>query len=278
MSTSVSQPANLDQVFGVNEGSLSESSLPDTYRVRLPVFDGPLDLLLHLIRRDQINIYDIPIAQICTSYLEHLTLMLEPDVNIAGEFFVMAATLTHLKSALLLPKDELLQDEEDPRLPLVAQLLEYERFKKAASDLDKRTWLEREVYARPLTSAQECLPVESLLTSPIDAVDTFQLLMCLKAATDRTERPPLQIQVDPTSLQEKVGAVTLLLDEHEIFEFSRLLPKAYRRSDIVVSFLAILELTKLKFVEIIQYETFGPIQVRGIRPLRELNMALLEQF
>src|SRR5688572_25449176 len=96
----------------------------EDYRVRIPVFEGPLDLLLHLIRKEQLNIYDIPIAHICRSYLEHIELMAQPDVNLAGEFMVMAATLTHLKSLVLLPKEEGAGADDDPRMPLVAQLLE----------------------------------------------------------------------------------------------------------------------------------------------------------
>lgn len=270
-------PVNLDEVLDIGLGTSRELAIPDDYRVQLPSFEGPLDLLLHLIRKEQVNIYDIPVAEICERYLSYLSLMCAPDVNVAGEFFVMAATLVHLKSQILLPKDEVAEDE-DPRLPLVAQLLELERFKQVAVDLDARSWLDRDLYARPPTSAQDTLPVESLLDAPIEPVDTFQLLLCLKSATDRTTRPSMEIQVDATSLQEKVGTVSALLDGREIFDFTELLPQAYRVSDIIVSFLAILELAKLRFVEVLQYETFGPIQVRGVRPMSELNTALLDQF
>ncbi len=257
--------------------AITDGNSREDYRVKTPVFEGPLDLLLHLIRKEQLNIYDIPVAQICKTYFEHLQLMFEPDVNVAGEFFVMATTLLHLKSQILLPVDEQAVDENDPRLPLVAQLLEYERFKKAAQQIDAMPWLDRDLYARPATTA-EVLPVESLLDAPLEPVDTFQLLLCLKVALDRTERPPIQITVDTTSLRERVTAVGNYLEEQEVIEFSTLVPKGSRRFDIILSFMAILELAKLRFVEIIQTETFGPIQIRRVRSVRELNMGMLDQF
>src|SRR5262249_45955490 len=141
----------------------------------------PLDLLLHLIKRDQINVYDIPVVKICESYLEYLRAFSQPDVNLAGEFFVMAATLLQIKSQMLLPREEI-DKSDDPRLPLVAQLLEYERFKQASQTLDQRPWLDRDVYARPLEATLDVMPVESLLSAPIDPVDPFQVLVCLKIA------------------------------------------------------------------------------------------------
>jgi segregation and condensation protein A len=249
----------------------------DDYRVVTPVFEGPLDLLLHLIRREQLNIYDIPVAKICQSYLEHLELLFSPDVNVAGEFFVMAATLLHLKSQVLLPQEERAEDVEDPRLPLVAQLLEYERFKRAADKLDSLDWLDRDYYARPPFTG-EVLPVESLLDAPLEPVDNFQLLLCLKIALDRTNRPPMQISIDTTSLKDKVMNLSRSLEHQSIIEFWSLIPPEPRPSDIILSFMAMLELSKLKFVEIIQTEIFGPIQIRRVRSFEDLDMILLEQF
>lgn len=248
------------------------------YRINLPCFEGPLDLLLHLIRKEQLNIYDIPIAKICKSYVEYLELMKQLDFNVAGEFMVMASTLTYMKSLTLLPRDENAEEEEDPRLPLVAQLLEYEQFKRAADLIDARQWLGRDIYERPLAAFQDVMPTEALLDAPIEPVDTYLLLKCLKAAIDRTTRPPMQIETDPVSIKQKVTTVTQYLGEMDIFEFYRLLPEQRHVQDIIVSFLAILELAKLKFIEIIQTENFGPIQVRGVRPLHELNLALLDQY
>lgn len=267
----------LNDVFGTALARKTDRADRDEdYRVRLPVFEGPLDLLLHLIRRDQINIYDIPVSKICQSYLEYLNVMAHPDVNLAGEFFVMASTLLHLKSQVLLPKDEQAEDD-DPRVPLVAQLLEYEKFKKAAHSLDEREWLERELYIRPPGAAAD-IPVESLLDAPLEPVDTFQMLVCLRIALDRTERPPMQITVDSTSIRDKVEMVGELLETVSMIEFSSLLPPEAKRPDIIVSFLAILELARLKYLEILQSETFGPIQLRRVHSVRDLNMGLLQQY
>lgn len=250
----------------------------DDYRISLPCFEGPLDLLLHLIRRDQLNIYDIHIAHICKSYLEHLELMHQLDFNVAGEFMVMAATLMYLKSLTLLPQDEVQSDDEDPRMPLVAQLLEYERFKKASLEIDERPWLYRDNYPRPPGSFSEIVPTEALLDVPIEPFETFQLLVCLKAALDRTHRKPIQIETDTVSIRQQVAKVTEFLQGSEFMDFVRLLPAQTLKQDIIVSFLAILELAKLKFIEILQSENFGSIQIRNVREMNELNLSLLDQY
>lgn len=256
----------------------SLGSREDDYHVSIPVYEGPLDLLLHLIRKDQINIYDIPIAHICESYFRELQRMKQPDVNVAGEFMVMAATLMHMKSVLILPREgEGLGGEEDPRAPLVAQLLEYERFKRAAVQLDLKPWLYRDHFPRPAGVGAD-IPVESLMDAPIEPVDAFQLLLCLKIATDRTHKKPIEIRTDPTSIREKVFVVGELLESQESVEFTQILPSPPVIQDIIVGFLAVLELARLKFVEIIQTTNFGPIQIRAVRSIRDLNVALLDQF
>jgi segregation and condensation protein A len=271
--------ATIDSILADQAPVGSQLEATDDYRVRLNVFEGPLDLLLHLIRKDQLNIYDIPIAQICRSYLEHLELMLLPDCNVAGEFFVMAASLTYLKSQILLPAEDQAEiAEDDLRIPLVAQLLEYERFKLAAQSLDHTPWLHRDVFPRPASAAVDATPVESLLDAPIEAVDSYQLLVNLKTALNRTNRPPIQIAADTISIRDKVSALGMFLSEREVIDFSMLIPTVYKTMDIIISFLACLELAKLKYVEIIQTETYGPIQIRGVRAMDHLDYALLDQF
>lgn len=257
-----------------------DGEIKDDYRVLLPNFEGPLDLLLHLIRKDQLNIYDIPIAQICKTYMEHLDVMKSIDVNIAGEFMVMAATLTLLKSLVLLPKEEGEGQEDDPRMPLVQQLLEYEKFKKAADKIEAIPWVGRDIYVRPPGAIESMMPVESLLDAPIDPVDPFQLLVCLKIATNRTTRPALQITTDPVSIRDKVIQVGQFLGQQEIISFNELIPPKEERRilDVVVAFLAVLELARLKFIEILQHETFGPIQIRGVKDLNNLNVGMLDQY
>ena len=255
----------------------TEDENNEDYRVFLPNFEGPLDLLLHLIRKDQLNIYDIPISNICKSYLETLRVISNIDVNVAGEFMVMAATLTLLKSLVLLPKEEGDSQSDDPRLPLVQQLLEYEKFKRAANQLDALLWLGRDIYIRSPSAIEALMPVESLLDAPVDPVDPFQRL---KIATNRTTRPTMQISTDPVSIKDKVVQVGQFLGQHEIISFHDLMPPKNERTplDVVVTFLAVLELARLKFIEIIQHESFGPIQIRGVKNLNDLNVAMLDQY
>jgi len=257
--------------------SSHSTNATDDYRVHTPVFDGPLDLLLHLIRKEQIDIYDIPIARICQSYLEHAEQMQRPDVNVAGEFMVMASTLIYIKSLMLLPRDGT-EEDDDPRAPLVRQLLEYERFRKAAEQIDTMDWLQRDIYPRPYVPQFEAIPVEALADAPLEPVDPLQLLICLKAAMSRTTRPPIRIEMDPVSIREKVTQMGELLEAESVVEFTRLLPEAPRARDVIIAFFAILEMARMKYVEILQHELFGPIHIRGVRPIRELNVAMLEQF
>lgn len=268
----------MDQAFNVESHRESYDVVYDDYRVRLENFDGPLDLLLHLVKKDQIDIHNIPVAHVCESYLNFLSKIASPDVNVAGEFFVMAATLLHLKSEMLLPEEPGEKENEDPRLPLVAQLIDYERFKKAAARINSMTWLGREVFARPESAASEIMPPEAILNGPVEAVGTYELLLGLKIAMDRTHRKPIQISIDATSIRDRVISVVPLIEGGNPVEFSRLLPEEKKRKDIIITFLAILELVRLKYIEITQFESLGPIYLRAIRPLSELNMELLEQF
>ncbi len=260
--------------------SKKDSEIKEDYRVFLPNFEGPLDLLLHLIRKDQLNIYDIPIAHICKSYLEHLEVMKSIDVNIVGEFMVMASTLILLKSLVLLPKEEGASEAADPRMPLVQQLLEYEKFKKAADQIEALPWMGRDLYVRPPGAIESIMPVESILDAPIDPVDPFQLLVCLKIATHRTTRPALTITTDPVSIRDKVIQVGQFLGQQEVIQFTDLIPAKGERKilDVVVAFLAVLELARLKFVEIIQHENFGVIQIRGVKDLNDLNVGMLDSY
>ncbi len=259
------------------EGAAEARAFDGGYRINIPTFEGPLDLLLHLIRRDQMNIYDIPIADICSKYLEYLEILHQPDVNVAGEFMVMAATLMYLKSVMLLPQEKS-DDTEDPRMPLVAQLLEYERYQKAAALMDSRGWLGRDVFARPEAATKDLFPVESLLGAPLEPVESFGLLVALKVALDRGNRPPMKIEVDTTSLKDIVGTMTHDLEKQEIIELKRFWPENPKRTEIIIAFIAMLELARLRFIEIIQPEILGPIQIRRVRSFDDLNVSLLQQF
>lgn len=275
----IDQAAKLESLFPVTgAGEPVGADEESDYRVRIPNFEGPLDLLLHLIRREQIDINDIPVARICKSYLEHLELMREFDVNIAGEFMVMAATLTLLKSQMLLPVEGEAEAEEDPRAPLVAQLLEYERFKVAADRLNAMPWLFRDLYPRPVAEAKEIVPPADPESAPVEPIDTYQLLLALKAATDRTTRTPFQVTQEADSLSDRVAVMSTLLSQRELISLAELVPDRRKRRELIVTFLAMLELARLKFVQILQTDTFGPIEIRAIRSLNDLDMGLLDQF
>ncbi len=273
--------SDLDQAFKTATvvDTQKTGGFEEDYKIHLPNFEGPLDLLLHLIRREQLNIYDIPVARICQNYLSFLDAMDQPDVNLAGEFMVMAATLTYIKSLMLLPKDEEEDSGNDPRLPLVQKLLEYEQFKLAAIELDKREWLDRDYYAKGPGSTADILPPESLLSAPLEPFDPFELLLGLKASLGRTQRKPLEITTDPISIKEKVIHLSELLEMQPMIEFRQMLPDGGGRpKEIVVAFFAMLELARMKYIEILQTENFGPIYIRGVRSIAELNVSLLDQF
>ncbi len=274
-------PAIIDSILNEAPTQKSSSAIEEDYRIRIPSFEGPLDLLLHLIRKEQIDIDDIPISLICTRYLEHLEVLSSFDMDLAGEFMVMAATLMFLKSQVLLPKEETPEDAEaDPRMPLVQQLLEYERFKKAAEELDKIPWMFRDLYPRPLLAMDDFVPKYSPEEAPVEPIETYPLLIGLKTCLDRTHRKPVEIHSQSASLKE---SVSLMKDEFEkegtdFIELTTLFPVQQGRYRLIISFLAMLELARMKFVEIIQTRTFGPIQVKAVKPLKDLDMGMLDQF
>ena len=279
---------DLDSAFGLDQplkgnASAEQAGAPswnDDYRVRIPNFEGPLDLLLHLIRKDQLNIYDIPIASICASYLKYIDLLHQLDCNMAGEFMVMAATLMHMKSAVLLPQETGENGEEvDPRLPLVAQLLEYEKFKRASETIDKLPWLGRDYYSRPPEAIKDQIPTESLLDSPLEPIDNFQLLVCLKIALDRTTRPKMQITTDLVSLRSKVMALQDLMQLNDILELSSLIPENFR--GVRISSLTSspgLQLVEIKISRNHPARKFQPHPIRCVRSLGDLNEGMLDTY
>ncbi len=259
---------------------MDSKSLPyecneDTYYVNIPVFEGPLDLLLHLIKKDKIDIYDIPIADICESYLNYINLMKKPNVSLAGEFMVMAATLMHIKSAMLLPSEET-AEEEDPRTPLVAQLIEYEKFQKASRVLNSWSWLNRDIYSRPIFS-KDLLPPEAI-SRIIEPVEMYHLLLAFKHSLDRTNRPQIVLQTEKISIQDKVKEISLVLKEKDTVDIFDLLYEKVSKKEMIFIFLAILELARLHFIEIIQNEIFGPILIRRICEFNEVNLELIDNF
>ncbi len=224
------------------------------YNVRLDIFEGPLDLLLHLIRKNRVDIYDIPIADITEQYLEYLELMKEMNLNVAGEFLVMAATLIHIKSRMLLPVTEEEDDEEegvDPREELTRRLVEYQRYKEAVRDLDMRLVLGRDVFPRGRHHHLEGLDGEEVFVD----VSIFDLIGALKDVLSRIEEPhSLDITVDRFRVADKINYIMERLYREETIPFDALFHRSALRGEIIVTFLAVLELAKLLVVGVHQTE------------------------
>ncbi len=236
-----------------------QTELP--YQVRIEKFEGPLDLLLHLIKKNEINIYDIPVAMIAQQYLEYLEAMEELNLNVAGDFLVMAATLLQIKSKMLLPVDETADDEEDgpdPREELVRRLLEYKTYKEAARQLDdqEKTW--REIFWREEAPAYD--QVEEDL--PLEHVSLFDLVDALKEVLERNPSSRLlEIVPDNLTVRERMNRILEMLEGKDSVSFAALFEGPSHRMMIVVTFLALLELMRLRVARVFQAETFGPILV-----------------
>jgi segregation and condensation protein A len=231
------------------------------YSVHLDKFEGPMDLLLHLIKKNELDIYDIPIAVITRQYLEYIKLMKNLNLEVAGDFLVMAATLLHIKSRQLLPQDEQEEAEEieqDPRAELIRRLLEYQQYKEAGMVIGARALLGREVFARvatdPIvtTARNEEGPLE---VSLFDLVDAFRALLV---------RIPVEHfhDVDAAetfSIADCINEILALLQERETIQFDELVRDELTRERIIVTFLALLELCRLKLVRIFQGSEHGSI-------------------
>lgn len=232
-----------------------ESAEPG-YQVRLDMFEGPLDLLLHLIKKEEINIYDIPIARITDQYLEYLKLMEALDIAVAGDFLVMAATLIHIKSKMLLPVETVAEGEaqslEDPRRELVEQLLEHQRFRSAAEMLHSRGEVEQAVFGRA--------PLESDDQNPEIAATVFDLFEVFQKILARVkERVEMEIARDEMTMAEKIAEVRQMLSEKDRFDVVELFERTRSRRELVLTFLAILELVRLAALRIVQETVYGSI-------------------
>jgi segregation and condensation protein A len=239
-------------------------SSPDAYRVRLESFEGPLDLLLHLIKKNEVNIYDIPIALITEQYLGYLELMQELDLDVAGEFLVMASTLIHIKSRTLLPRPDPTQDdlaaEEDPREALVRRLLEHQKYKAAAELLHDRETLRSAQFMRPDASVAAAAGDEY---EPELEVDLFSLLTAFRGVLERaSRRPHMVLPPDQISIEERIQQLLARLSETEACGFDDLFADGDgSRAFMVVTFLALLEMIRLKLIRVFQSGSFGAIRV-----------------
>src|SRR5262249_22614260 len=228
----------------------------DSYRVKLEIFEGPLDLLLYLIRKDEIDIYDIPIAHITEQYLAYLELMQELDIAVAGDFLVMASTLIYIKSKMLLPPDPKVEGEEDlsedPRAELIERLLEYQKFKSAAQMLYSRGEIESACYPRG--------PLETDSSNPEVSATVLDLLRVFREVLKRAEDEiEMEIARDEVTIAEKLAQIHEMLDRYERINVRELFEMSRSKRELIITFLAFLELVKEWKIYLIQRELFGEI-------------------
>jgi segregation and condensation protein A len=239
-------------------------SSPDAYKVKLDTFEGPLDLLLYLIRKNEVNIYEIPIALITEQYLGYIALMQELNLDVAGEFLVMAATLIHLKSRTLLPRPDPGQEDggpdEDPREALVRRLLEHQKYKAAAELLHDRETVRSAQFMRPDASVAEAAGEEF---EPELEVDLFSLLAAFRGVLERaSRRPHMVLPPDQISIEDRIQQLLARLSETEACGFEDLfLDGDGSRPFMIVTFLALLEMIRLKLIRVFQSGSFSAIRV-----------------
>jgi len=229
----------------------------DDLKILLGEFEGPLDLLLHLIRQEQVNIYDIPVARLTDEYLRYLRVMQEMDIAVAGDFLVMAATLIELKTKMLLPRDPAaaLEEEEDPRADLVNQLLEYQKYKAAAQMLWSRATVEQAVFKRA--------ELETDKNNPEVAVGLFDLLKVFQDILARhKEEVLLEIEREEVSMAEMLERLRNMVMSTGELNLRVFFERAKSRRELVLAFLSVLELVRTTEVKLFQRETFGDIIAR----------------
>jgi segregation and condensation protein A len=258
-------PAQAEMPFAIVEGTPVTELPHDLYippyalEVFLEAFEGPLDLLLYLIKRQNLDILNIPIAQITRQYVEYIDLMRELQLELAGEYLVMAATLAEIKSRMLLPRpqgDE--AEEEDPRAELIRRLQEYERYKQAAQNIEALPRLERDVW---VASAEV---TEWRVVARMPEVTLKELIVVFKDVMDRVAMyAHHHVLREPLSVRERMSAILVLLQGGRFLEFAQLFDVEEGRAGAIVTFLAVLELAKESLIEIVQAEPFAPLHVRA---------------
>ena len=233
------------------------------YTFRLEGFEGPLDLLLHLIQKNELDIFNIPIALITEQYLGYLQLMKVLNLDVAGEYLLMASTLLLIKSKMLLPKSSEEEEEEgeDPRAELVRRLLEYQKYKQAAGELEKRPMLDRDVFIRLMPAESEEVPEEGRIE-----VNLLELLEAFRQVLERVQPEGIhEVVLEHLSVEDKIQEIlTLLEKENRSMAFHRLFPEQASRRVVVITLLAVLELVKMKRIRIFQMAPFEAIRVSPI--------------
>lgn len=274
-STPEPQPQQVEMPFAVVNGEPVTQLPRDLYippqalEVFLEAFEGPLDLLLYLIRRQNLNILDIPLAEITRQYMSYIELMTELQLELAGEYMVMAATLAEIKSRMLLPrpKTDAAGEEEDPRAELVRRLQEYERFKRAAAGIDALPRLERDTWA---TSAEL---KDRKVVRLLPQITLQEMLLAFKDVVVRAEMfAHHHVQRERLSVRERMGDILATLERSSFVEFAQLFQPVEGRMGITITFVAILELVREGLIDIVQAEPFAPLHVRAATPSRNLRV------
>ncbi len=261
----INQPQQVEMPFAIVDGE-SMTELPsDLYippvalKVFLDTFEGPLDLLLYLIRKQNLNILDVPIADITDQYVNYINLMKELELELAGEYLLMAAMLAEIKSKMLLPLFEEVEDEEDPRAELVRRLLEYERYRAASEELNKLQRLERDVFITGVESSHLAQPIE------LPEIALQELLVSFQDVLNRAEMfTSLHMLKEPLSVRERMATILEKLKNKDFIDFTELFDFEEQKTGLVVTFLAILELMKESLIEIVQAKDFGVIHVKAL--------------
>jgi segregation and condensation protein A len=236
-------------------------SILEGYPVRLTAFEGPLDLLLHLIKKHEVSIYDIPILEITKQYLDYIELMQEMNLDVAGEFLVMAATLIHIKSRMLLPRADPTQEDpdEDPRDVLMRRLLEHQKFKAAAELLHEREMVRSAQWTRP---DGPVLEIAGEAPEPEVEVDLFSLISAFRNVIERAkQRPKVYLPSEQIPIEARIEQLMAKLSETEACGFEDLFADVQSRAGMIVTFLAMLEMIRLKLVRVFQSGAMGPIRV-----------------
>ena len=263
-------PAQAEMPFAVVDGEPVTTLPQDLYippyalQVFLEAFEGPLDLLLYLIRRQNIDVLDIPIAEITKQYVKYIDVMKELQLELAGEYLLMAAMLAEIKSRMLLPRPETVEeDEEDPRAELVRRLQEYERFKKAAEDISDLPRLERDVFVASADAP------ERKITTKMPDVTMKELLLAFHDVLQRAEMfSNLQLLREPLSVRQRMSEILTRIKANDFTGFSDLFDPEEGRMGVAVTFIAILELLRESVIEVVQSEQFAPLHIRAASSVR----------
>jgi segregation and condensation protein A len=245
-----------------------------SYSVKLDTFEGPLDLLLYLIRKNEMPIEDIEIAKITGQYLDFINAMRVLDVDLASEFVVMAATLIYIKSKMMLPKPELenTDEEVDPREELIRRLLEYQQFKQAASELEKKPYLNEDIFKvyRPLDPIEVDFDPKTGLVE----VGMYELALAFQDVLNRTKTSVHEVEAEEYSLEDKIIEVVAILkaSTDERVEFKTLFSKSAAKGEVVVTFLSILELSKLGYFKLFQAGHRSDIYLKTVKSFEDFQM------